>query len=254
MRAEYGRDRKLSATVERAGRIDTPMRDAMFQLYADYYRPADPAVFFRDLAAKTHVIVLRDGGGALRGFSTIKLWPARTSSGPATFLFSGDTIIAREFWGSQALPFRWIEFAGSVKAADPATPLYWLLISKGHRTYRLLSAFARAYYPTWRGDTPPGPAGLMAFAGRQMFGDRFDEVAGIVRHVAGAAALLPDYAQIDPAQLAHPEIAHFVKLNPGFVEGDELLCLCELSSDNLQPMARVQFLRGHDGAKLGTAA
>lgn len=246
--------RKLTATVEEAAGIGALDRRAMFDLYAAYYQPAHAEVFAHDLAAKTHVIMLRDAGGTLRGFSTIKVWPTQTPLGPATFMFSGDTIIERAFWGSQALPFRWIEFAGTVKAANPATPLYWLLISKGHRTYRLLPAFARRYYPTWREETPERMRTLMEFAGRRMFGERYDAASGVVQHELGGAALKAEVAVVESAQQAHPEIAHFMQRNPGHATGDELLCLCELSADNLQPMARAQFLKGYDSATLGTAA
>lgn len=254
IRSGRASSRKLVASIEEVAAIETSVRLEMFRLYAGYYQPANAEIFQRDLADKTHAVLLRDERGFVRGFSTIKLWEAEPPGGRVTFMYSGDTIIARAFWGSQALPFQWIEFAGRLKAANPTTPLYWLLISKGHRTYRLLSAFARRYYPTWRGDTPGQAVALMHFAGREMFGSRFDAQAGIVRHDGEAAALKADYAVIEPTQRLHPEIAHFLHLNPGHAQGDELLCLCELSAENLQPMARVQFLRGYDRSQLGSAA
>lgn len=225
----------------------------MFALYARYYAPAHQSAFIADLEAKTHAVMLRDSEGALRGFSTIRIWRTSTPRAPATFLYSGDTIIERAFWGSHALPFKWIEFAGAIKAAEPARPLYWLLISKGHRTYRLLPAFARRFYPTWRHETPDAVAGLMDFAGQAMFGERFDREAGIVRHMPGGAALLPEFGEVTPER-RHPDISYFHRQNPAHGSGDELLCLCELNAANLQPMARTQFLRGFDAVQMDTVA
>lgn len=245
--------RNLTADVATVSAIDRQMRRAMFDLYARYYAPAYAGVFESDLLAKTHVLLLQDDGGALRGFSTIRVWRTSYEGRPFVVLYSGDTIIDQPYWGSQALPFRWLEFAGAVKAENPSLPLYWLLISKGHRTYRLLTSFARTYFPSRRWETPEDMARLMGFAGETMFMSRFDEATGIVR-TDGGAALRTDFAGMDGARAMHPDVAHFTRLNPGYASGDELLCLCELSEENLHPIARTQFLRGHERAALGTAA
>lgn len=244
----------LRAEVVAAQGLDSAGVDAMFRLYRDYYAPADRRAFSADLAAKTHVILLFDAGSRLRGFSTIRRWRADTPLGPRAFMYSGDTVIAQAFWGSQTLPLRWIELAGELKAADPATPLHWLLISKGHRTYRLMPAFARRSFPSRSEPTPPAMAALMTYMGAALFGPRFDAAAGVVRREPGGAALKPAFAGLDAARRRHPEIRHFLALNPGHGEGDELLCLCDLSMENLRPMAQTRFARGYARAGLDAAS
>jgi hypothetical protein len=41
-----------------------------------------------------------------------------------------------------------------------------------------------------------------------------------------------------------PEVRFFLAANPGYVRGDELLCLCRLAPDNLTPIARRAFEQG----------
>ncbi|MFZ2100547.1 MAG: hypothetical protein WAU86_08285 [Oricola sp.] len=244
----------LHCDIAAVSDIDARLRSAMFALYDRYYSGAARLAFERDLAEKSQVVLLRNGEGALCGFSTVRTWTLDGGEESVRIVYSGDTVIDRAYWGTQALSFHWIENAGAIKASVPETPLYWLLITKGHRTYRYMSAFARDFYPTWRRETPAAMKRLMDTAGRTAFGDRYDQSAGIVRHEPGGAALRGDYAGLDPHRLANREVAFFLECNPGYAAGDELLCICELSETNLRPMARTQFLRGYDGTKLATAA
>jgi hypothetical protein len=41
---------------------------------------------------------------------------------------------------------------GTFKRQDPLTRLYWLLLVKGHRTFRYLPVFGKSFYPHWSFD------------------------------------------------------------------------------------------------------
>jgi hypothetical protein len=234
---------KLTAEVIAVADLRERQIKAMFAIYQRYYEPASYRKFKMDFAEKDWVLILRGHDCAIRGFSTMMTWRATADCGEVRFIFSGDTIIEREFWGSQALAFKWIEFAGSIKRSDPSAPLYWLLISKGHRTYRYLAAFARTFYPNYRSETPAHIRGLMNLAARAKFGEAYCERRGIVRHDRDSARLIEDFTGTRKLAL-NRDAQFFVERNPGHREGDELVCLCELSADNLVPMARRQFLGG----------
>lgn len=212
-----------------------------FDLYASYYAPVDFDRFRRDLKAKSAAIVLRDEEGRLRGFSTVARFGFLTPQGPVAGLFSGDTVIHRACWGEQALPFAWIEHAGRIKAAEPETPLYWLLITKGHRTFRYLPAFACGYWPGTDASLKPLADRIAA----ERFGALYDAKRGVVRpDPACPTALRPEYRGLEPERISNPHIQFFLAQNPGHAAGEELVCLCELSADNLRPWARRQFLKG----------
>ena len=139
-----------------ATRTDTPQnlsaaRTAeLYALYARYYGGTSPELFARDLAEKDHILLLEDEHGRTRGFTTLKILPFSHEGQTGRALFSGDTIIDHRYWGEQTLPLAWCELAGRLKAQQPDTPLYWLLIVKGDRTYRYLNAFSKNYYPNRR--------------------------------------------------------------------------------------------------------
>jgi hypothetical protein len=42
----------------------------------------------------------------------------------------------------------------------------------------------------------------------------------------------------------------FLDRNAGYADGDELVCLTELCASNLRSIARREFLRGYDDARL----
>jgi hypothetical protein len=51
-------------------------------------------------------------------------------------------------------------------------------------------------------------------------------------------------AMVEPDEAARPDVAFFLRSNPGYVHGDELVCLTELAPHNLRPIARRVFGRG----------
>jgi hypothetical protein len=221
--------------------LDQAQRRAMFALFERYYEATSYPRFLADLADKSHVLLLRDEVGAICGFSTMALYERDFHGTRVRVLFSGDTVVEERHWGQQALAFAWLRFAGEVKAQQSDAPLYWFLISKGHRTYRYLAAFSREFYPAPNRATPSPTAKLMAFLARDRFGPAYDSAAGVLRFPKSLGHLRDTYAVVPEAHRRLPEVAFFLERNPGYAHGEELVCLCELTAENLQPIARRAF-------------
>lgn len=219
----------------------------MFALYSQYYQGMSEERFFNDLADKQTVLFLTDANGALQGFSTLTVWSRQFGGRDIRVLFSGDTIIAREYWGTQALPLSWIAYAGSLKAEQPDTPLYWFLIVKGHRTYRFLPTFAETFYPDWRHPIPANIQALIHELASQRFGPLYDAASGVVRCDSSHGHLVAEWCEISPREQKRDDVAYFLARNPGYRQGHELVCLCELSEENLKPIARRWFAQGLQG-------
>lgn len=233
-------DTRMSAQVITCSELDSATVAGMFELYAANYADTSGEIFQRDLEQKTHVLLLFDSREDLRGFTTMEIYTSDAADQELRVLFSGDTIIDPAHWGSPALALEWIRFAG-ITARERALPLYWLLIVKGHRTYRFLPTFARQYIPHHaRPDEPEQRRRLSALA-REKFGDRFDEATGVVRFPTPQGRLREDLADIPERHGKLKSVAHFRALNPGYRNGDELVCLCELATENLRPLAARAF-------------
>lgn len=233
---------RLQSSILDARELPPGLLERMYALYATHYEASDPQRFADDLAGKQHVIVLQEGD-ALRGFSTVAHEVFASAQGPVQVLFSGDTLIEPSAWGEQGLSRSFARLAGALEARAPGLPLYWLLISKGHRTYRYLSVFARRFFPHHEGDDPQ-LAALAAQLANARFGSAFDAARGVVAHPQSLGHLKPDLAEVPPHIARRADGGFFLQRNPGYRQGHELVCLTELRPDNLRAVVRQAFIEG----------
>ena len=235
------RTRLIVPQVVEVAALAAATRTDMYGLYARHYDATDHLRFQSDLDDKHFVVLLHDEAGALQGFSTIAEYERELDGRRIGVLFSGDTVIDAQHWGQQALAFAWLRFAGSRKALAPQRPLYWFLISKGHRTYRFLTAFAHAFWPAYDRPTPAAAQTLMNTLARERFGSAYDATSGLIRFARSQGHLQAPFASISEAHRRKREVEFFLNRNPGYADGDELVCLCELAAKNLRPIARRVF-------------
>jgi hypothetical protein len=226
-----------SASVARA-ELSEPDLGAMFALFHENFADATREIFVRDLGNKDWVILLRDAGsGSVQGFSTLALYETEAQGQRLSVVYSGDTIIRPAFWGTPELPRTWIKTVLRL-GAGMTQPLYWLLISSGYKTYRFLTVFYKDYYPRHDRPTPPEAQALMDALARQRFGDEYCAELGIARFAVGATPLRDGVADVNAERLRDPHIAFFVERNPGWVRGDELVCLARVHPDNFTGAGR----------------
>jgi hypothetical protein len=231
----------LTSKIVPVSAVSSSDREEMWNLYRRFYAGTERALFERDLAQKDSLLLLRDGEQRIQGFSTIAVGVTEFEGGQVRFVFSGDTIIDRAHWGSQALAFTWLRYVGELKRERPEMPLFWFLIVKGHRTFRYLPAFAREFYPHWERGTPARISALMNKLARERFGAAFDDASGVVRFPESRGHLAEPFAEANEREAGREDVSFFLRRNSGYRNGDELVCLCELSLENLRPLARRLF-------------
>ncbi|HHI92667.1 MAG TPA: hypothetical protein ENK04_04000 [Gammaproteobacteria bacterium] len=232
---------RLSAEIRPVTSLSNNDVHDMFELYDAYYDASDIQCFEHDMGKKDYVVLLKDQEGVFRGFSTLAVYEFDFDNRERRVLYSGDTIIHHEFWGSQALPLAWCQMAGKLKAEVPDKPLYWFLIVKGHRTYRYLSIFAKRFYPTWRYETPAETQAMIDHLARQKFGDDYKHDKGVVQFKQSRGHLRKNWVEIPEYMRKKPDVRYFLQRNPGHARGDELVCLTELCQGNLRSHALRAF-------------
>jgi len=211
---------------------------SMFRVFSENFSGATPEIFERDLSNKNWVILLRDGETKeLEGFSTLALYETECNGKPISVVYSGDTIIRREYWGTPELPRSWIHTVLE-KSANMIQPLYWLLISSGYKTYRFLTVFYKEFYPRYDQPTPPEMQSIMEYLARQRFGSDYHCEEGVVRFHNGATPLRDGIAEVTQERLHDPHIAFYLEKNPGHVNGDELVCITKIHPDNFTPAGK----------------
>jgi hypothetical protein len=227
----------LRHRIVRRADLDEETRARMFELMQLCYDNIDRARFFADLDAKRDVIALIDDHRPeglrhqLMGFSTVRIARERLRGRDVDILFSGDTVIHPDCWGAKALQSGFLAYTVKHKLRRPWRPLYWLLLSKGYKTYLLLANNFPTAFP--RRDTAPdriAPAhDLVQLRDRlasSWWPNEFDAASGIVRFARDRVK--NGVAPIDPETLAHPDVAFFVENNPRWADGDELVCFAEI--------------------------
>jgi hypothetical protein len=226
--------RQLVSRTVPANDVDGDMLTAAFALFQDTYAGAVRARFETDLRDKQLVILLFDRDtDELKGFSTVRV--ERMPSG-ATVIFSGDTVIHRDYWGQKRLQIAFSRILLWNKLRSPTRPIYWFLISKGYRTYMLLANAFPVAVP--RFDTADNPLlrSLLDKLATGRFGARYDAPSGIVTNTTGHERVRAGVAPITAQHLENPHVKFFLSRNPGHSDGDELACLAEV---RLRDLARI---------------
>lgn len=231
------RRRALFARTLAVSELDPQTLAAAFALFHAAYDGADRARFERDLAEKQHVILLYDRETRrLRGFSTVLVRRIAARNGPATVVFSGDTVIDRAYWGQKQLQMAFARLLFTLKIGAPFEPLYWFLISKGYRTYLLLAnAFPRAV-PRFDRDEDVELRRVLDSLASERFGNEYDASRGLVLYAEPHEHVRDGVAPLTDAALRSPHVRFFVRRNPGHASGDELACLADV---RLRDLGRV---------------
>ena len=212
----------------------TPMqREEMFSLLSRHFEGVTREQFERDLAEKNWTLLVRCDG-RLAGFTTLHAYQSAYEGRNVNVIYSGDTIMEPEAWGTTALARGWIALVNRVRAAMAPGPCHWLLLTSGFRTYRFLPVFWREFWPCHAAPTPPAARRLLAHLAGERFGAGYDEVAGVVR-LPQPQRLRAALRAVPAGRAADPHIAFFLAHNPGHDDGDELVCLTELGAGNLTP-------------------
>lgn len=208
-------------------------------LYLDYYDGSSRQQVIEDLSNKREVLVLYHKDKII-GFTTLQVYEHIWNSEPIRTVYSGDTVVDRAHWGQQALAFRWISRMAEIKAEDPDKPLFWFVIIKGHRTFKYLPTFGKSFYPHWsidRTDLKP----LADYLAKDKFGDLYNENTGVVEFCESQGHLKKEIAYPSDEELSKESVQFFLKKNPNYLKGHELVCLCELEEENMKPLTKRIF-------------
>ncbi len=224
---------KLTGRLIEVAVLTSHDRAQMLALMERHYEHVSPAVFQADLDEKRWVIQVTHAG-ELCGFSTQMILETSVDGRSIRALFSGDTIVDRQYWGDTALMAAVGRLALSLIDELPGE-LYWFLISQGYKTYRFLPLFFKEFFPRYDAPTPPHVSQVVDALARAKFGPSFDATAGIIR--SPTYHLREGVADVTSERLRDPHVEFFVERNPGHVRGDELCCIAPLSRDNFTAAA-----------------
>jgi hypothetical protein len=213
-------------------------RIQMWLVFSKYYHHVSRKKFLTDLKDKSDVILLRDlASSDVVGFSTLTTYHRNHQGRDFVVIFSGDTVIEKAYWGQTKLHSQFVRYLIACKLANPFTPVYWFLISKGYKTYLLLSRNFPEYWPRHDLDTPAWQQEVIASLASERFGDDFDSEKGIVAYESHGA-VCENVAPIGEEMLKKNDIRFFAERNPNHTLGHELCCLGRVDLGIVMAMAK----------------
>jgi hypothetical protein len=235
---------KKRAEVLSRSALDAEQKNRMFELLSAHYENARRDTFESDLSEKHWVILLTlEATGEIVGFSTQMLYSHAGPDGRVIVVFSGDTVVEKEHWGGLELPMALGQVMLAIEKRYPDERPYWFLICKGYKTYRYLPVYFREFYPSYKGEPPEQHLALMRSLASERYEDSYDPDRGVVSFDGSHQYVRPGIADVTDELLKDPHVRFFVEANPGYAQGDELVCLARLHEDNIRPSV-VKMLKG----------
>jgi len=221
---------RLKARTSRIVDVTAAERDRLFEIFSKYYDAVGREQFDADFSAKDAVILLyTPDDGRLQGLSTLKNVELNVDGRRVRGVFSGDTVIEKAFWGQGSLGVEFLKYLFREMARAPLVPFYWFLISKGYKTYLLMANNFDEHWPRYEEDTPAFERAVMDAAMRDLYADHYDAARGLVVFDESHGQLRTGVAGIDDTlRLDNPRVAFFAEKNPGWMNGDELVCLARM--------------------------
>lgn len=206
----------------------------MYAIYEKYYENTNFPLFWSDLSKKTGaILIFHPTTNVIVGFSTIAVHHFKLENKNYTTVFSGDTVIEKEFWGSRALIIGMTKFMVKLRFKHPTDKLYWVLISKGYKTYLLLANNYYTYYPHVDGKhTELAP--IIEHYCEQYFPKYYDDNTGLLNFGEDYQPLKGEVAPItEKMRRRNRKIKFFEEMNPSWKAGTELPCIGEISWSDL---------------------
>ncbi len=228
----------LKGEVKKIQEFTDEQISMMYHLMSEFYDDTSEEVFRKDFSNKDYCLVLHNEEDMLVGFTTQKVMELDVDNKTIRGVFSGDTIIHKDYWGDMELFKIWAGFWFNYTQEDE---FYWFLICKGYKTYRMLPVFWTEFYPNYRCETPEFEKHIIDAYATYLYSDEYNAKTGVVEYKTIKDKLKTGVADIGERELRNRDIAFFCEKNPGYKLGNDIACLAKIDKSILKKNVR-EFL------------
>ncbi len=217
---------------KKVAHISPSEKQQMYTILSKYFLGTSFKEFEHDLSQKEIAIFIKNEE-KIMGFSTLVCSTVEVNGYSVPVIFSGDTIVEQEHRNSAGLGIEVANYFDRVRKRCSGT-VYYLLSTKGWRTYKVLPFFFNEYYPRANREMPPETREVRDAFCLAKYGESYDAQRGLI------------IAKGDPQRLrsenltdaSYPEresedIAFFFEQNPDYLEGTELVCIASIDEENI---------------------
>lgn len=200
--------------------------------------------FDRDLKEKDVVMLLRKEtcDGEIVGFSTLMVLDLPIEDRKVKGVFSGDTTVLEEYRSSNGLGVQIGRYFRNTLELYPEHEIFYILISKGWRTYKILPFFFRGFAPKHDLPTSPEDKSVMDAFGMVKYPEDYNSDKGLIMFSKETQRLVPGNVDAIPPSDPDEHTRFFLERNKTYLSGTELVCVARIHESNFAP-ALVRLLK-----------
>ena len=189
--------------------------------------------FIRDFREKDDVMILRKehSEGEIVGWSTLMVLTLALPEKEVKAIFSGDTVVLPEYRSSTGLGIELSRYFMHVREQFPRHSVYYILISKGWRSYKIMLFFFKDFAPRYDKPTAPYDKAVMDAFGEKKYPHHYNPATGVVTF--SPQRVRPESIDAIPTSM-DVHTGFFLRSNPGYLDGNELVCVARVSPDNFR--------------------
>ncbi len=233
---------KIFNETKRVTDLSDSEKATMFGLLAHEFLGANHSDFVRDLEEKDIVMLLRKEryDGEIVGFSTQMIIDLEFRGRKVKAIFSGDTTVLEQYRSSPGLGIEMGKNFMKALGQFPEHEIFYVLISKGWRTYKVLPFFFKHFAPKFDTETQASEKSVMDAIGFLKYPREYDSKKGLIIFSRETQRLVPGSIDALPPRDPDDHIKFFLEHNPTYLSGTELVCVGRVSVDNFSaPMTRL---------------
>ncbi len=186
-----------------------------------------------DLAKRDRLAVFMNADQTeLAGISTYDVVHERFDGRPAVMIFSGNTWVHPDWRGKNLTTWFGLITFFRVRFRYLFTPIYLFFGSSNYKSYLFLARNLRTYWPRRDRPTPDWESGYIQHLARRVYDAEIDPETLVWQSGAGRAFKQADTEAGKRAE-TDPDVRFYVETNPGYVQGERLMCLAPMSLTNI---------------------
>ena len=157
-------------------------------------------------------------------------------------IYTGNTWI-RQDWRNKNL-IQLLAFVSMIEAKVryPLHRLYWFFGSNNYMSYRLLYSNFNQFWPRPDADTPEWELHYMRHLGRLFFDATLDNET-LIWSQKNSRSFKDGDTVLTERQKKDPYIQFYLRRNPGYVQGDRLMCMAPLDRNTISNVLKLVVRR-----------
>lgn len=227
----------LLLETRRTASLRDDERDAIWA-FAARFTDATREGFEQSFANKRDAVLIKDArSGELVGLGGVAVVELPLGDGRCVVIFPGDTLFDPKVRGKSLVQGLGLLYYLECRLKRPTLPVYMMYGTFSYKSYLMLPRNFHTYWPRPEEPTPAREQALLREAAERFYTDVRERPGGAL--VGRTTKRLHEgVATIDEAALAEPAIRYFHEQNPGYIDGEVLLCLIPLHAANWLSVGR----------------